>query len=91
MWDYMYGFNHSLLGALSMFLMPVLLIILIIIAIRYLSSQYNIYNRSCCSNSVNSGNNIEHNEALDILKKRLASGEITIEEYNKTKEILSNN
>jgi putative membrane protein len=33
-------------------------------------------------------NNFDRRDSLDILKRRLASGEITVEEFGKLKEVL---
>jgi putative membrane protein len=72
-----YGFGF---GGMFM-LVPIILVVIIVYSITRLKN--NPSNGRCCNN------NSSEDKALDILKERLARGEITEEEYTNKKNIIS--
>lgn len=63
-----------------------ILVLIIVIAAIYIILRNNN------TNIFTKNRNVNHKEdALEILKRRLASGEISEEEFEKKKEILKNN
>lgn len=64
-----------------MMLIPIVLVSIIVYAIVKLTGN---------SNHNGEHNNIERSSALNILNERFARGEITEEEYNQKKKMISN-
>ena len=72
MWGDNYGW--SMMGHGTMFVFWILVIILIVLAVRWVVDK--------------GGNSVAGNTALDILKERLARGEIEPTEYEERRKVL---
>ncbi len=75
MWDYGYGWAHMLFGTLMMILFVGGIIVLVVLAIRWLSGSGHL------GGGGGGGPQPRGSTPLDILKERYARGEIDADEY----------
>jgi putative membrane protein len=76
-WDW--GGGHMIFGSLMMFLFWGIIIIVIVLAVRWLGS----------GSSHGTPPAVSRNKALDILQERFARGEIDKDEFEERKRLLS--
>ena len=74
-----YGYGNNMMGGVFGMVIPIIIIAIVVFAIYKLFQNNNTKNIGTRDNS------------LDILKERLARGEINEEEYNSKKNALLNN
>ena len=80
MWDYGYGWAHMLFGTLMMILFVGGIIVLVVLAIRWLSGSGHLGGGGPQPRGGTT--------ALDILKERYARGEIDREEFEERRRVL---
>jgi putative membrane protein len=73
-----YGYGNNMMGGVFGMVIPIIIIAIVVFAIYKLFQNNNTKNIGTRDNS------------LDILKERLARGEINEEEYNTKKNVLLN-